>query len=59
MTGTPLPVDLVCLHERSDHYSLQCTRPMQLPELNRLITQFYKENGEYMTKDDFIDRFDF
>jgi hypothetical protein len=56
--GTPLPPRLVCLHEHSDHHSLQCSEPMSLSELNRLLTKFCKEKGEFMTKDDFIRRYE-
>ena len=57
--GTVLPPDLVCLHEYKDHHSLQCSRPMPLATLNKLLTRFCKEHGEYMTKNEFIDRYDF
>lgn len=32
--GTRLPPDLTILHEHSDHFSLQCTRPMALNGLS-------------------------
>lgn len=28
--GTTLPPTLTVLHEHSDHFSMQCTRPMEL-----------------------------
>ncbi|PBK87323.1 hypothetical protein ARMGADRAFT_1066132 [Armillaria gallica] len=32
--GTKLPSDLVCLHEHTDHHSIQCAVPMTLRELD-------------------------
>ena len=58
-TGTVLPADLICLHEYKDHYSLQCTRPMPLPELNRLLTKLVQEQAECMTTDEFLDQYEF
>jgi len=57
--GTPLPPELVLLHEHSDHHSLQCTSPMKLDELNKLLTKFHKTHGEKMTKAEFVERFPF
>lgn len=57
--GTALPQDLTLLHEHSDHHSLQCTRPMKLEELNKLVTDFCVKHGEKLTKQQFVDRFPF
>lgn len=40
--GTPLPPTLQILHEHSDHYSMQCTKPMTLDELNEELTKFFE-----------------
>jgi len=37
---TPVPEELVLLHEHTDHYSLQAARPMPLEELNKRLTAF-------------------
>ena len=55
--GTKLPEDLVLLHEHSDHYSLQCTKPMKLSDLNKKLTQFCSEKGEKMSQAEFCERF--
>lgn len=57
--GTPLPEDLVLLHEHTDHHSLQCKRPMKLEELNKIITDFCQQKGEKMTKKEFVERYPF
>ncbi|GJN87387.1 hypothetical protein Rhopal_000336-T1 [Rhodotorula paludigena] len=57
--GTPIPPSLVLYHEHSDHYSLQTTEPVKLPELNRRITAFLDRNGEKMTKEEWADRYPF
>ena len=57
--GTPLPPDLVLLHEHTDHHSIQCTRPMKLAELNDMLTKFCKTHGEKMTKQEFVERYPF
>ncbi|KAF9347040.1 hypothetical protein BGX26_001445 [Mortierella sp. AD094] len=57
--GTELPDGLVMLHEHSDHYSLQCTRPMPLDKLNSILTTFFKEKCECFTLQEFFDEFPF
>lgn len=57
--GTPLPEDLVILHEHTDHHSIQCTRPMTLEELNKAVTKFCKDHGEKMTKEEFVEKYPF
>ncbi|OJT11714.1 hypothetical protein TRAPUB_11776 [Trametes pubescens] len=51
--GTPLPDTLQILHEHSDHYSLQCTKPMTLDELNAECTKFINEHGRTLDKEQF------
>ncbi|KAI0323967.1 hypothetical protein GY45DRAFT_487068 [Cubamyces sp. BRFM 1775] len=51
--GTPLPETLQILHEHSDHYSLQCTKPMTLDELNAECTKFINEHGRTLDKEQF------
>ncbi|KAJ7334241.1 hypothetical protein DFH08DRAFT_880601 [Mycena albidolilacea] len=50
---TPLPPTLTILHEHSDHYSLQCTEPMTLDELNAELTRFISANSKTMDKEQF------
>jgi hypothetical protein len=38
--GTPLPPELVLLHEHSDHYALQPAQRMTLVELNDSLSKF-------------------
>jgi hypothetical protein len=38
--GTTLPDGLVVFHEHSNHYSLQTTVPIPLPDLNDKMTDF-------------------
>lgn len=38
--GIDLPDGLVLYHEHSDHYSLQTSEDISLPDLNRKLTQF-------------------
>jgi hypothetical protein len=57
--GTPLPPELVLLHEHTDHHSIQCTQPMKLSELNERITKFCKANGVKMSKAEFVERYPF
>ena len=38
--GTPLPPELVLLHEHSDHYALQPAQRMALVELNASLSKF-------------------
>lgn len=40
--GTATPDGLVLLYEHTDHYSLQVSRPMPLPEFNERLTEFLK-----------------
>ncbi|KAH9931962.1 uncharacterized protein B0H18DRAFT_988909 [Fomitopsis serialis] len=51
--GTPLPDSLTILHEHSDHYSLQCTKPMPLNELNAELTKFINQHGRTLDKEQF------
>ncbi|KAK0463147.1 uncharacterized protein EV420DRAFT_1158643 [Desarmillaria tabescens] len=57
--GTKLPSDLVCLHEHTDHHSIQCAVPMTLRELNAKVTEFCHKYGEAMTKEEFVERYPF
>ncbi|KAG0151643.1 hypothetical protein CROQUDRAFT_36532 [Cronartium quercuum f. sp. fusiforme G11] len=51
--GTPIPQTLTLLHEHSDHFSLQCTKPLTLPELNNEITEFLEKHAHTITKEEF------
>ena len=52
-TGLVLPEGLVILHEHSDHYSLQTTMPISLPELNAKMTTFLT-SLQSCTKEQFL-----
>jgi hypothetical protein len=43
--GTPLPPELVLLHEHSDHYSVQPAVAMAAADLNNLLTGFLSQPG--------------
>ena len=56
--GTPLEgEDLQLLHEHSDHYSLQCSKPMTLSALNHRMTEFMQKHAEQLTRQNFVDRY--
>jgi hypothetical protein len=46
--GTPIPDELVLLHEHTDNYSLQPAAPMTLDELNAGLTRFLAQPGVVM-----------
>eukprot|EP00056_Hartaetosiga_gracilis_P014547 m.240827 g.240827 ORF g.240827 m.240827 type:complete len:154 (-) comp16133_c0_seq1:203-664(-) len=41
--GLLLPEELVLIHEHTDHYSLQTTKPIPLPDFNNLLMDFLSE----------------
>lgn len=53
--GMELPKQLVVLHERDDHYSMQTTEPVPLETLNDRITEFLK-TLPCQTKEQFIEQ---
>ncbi|KAJ3036274.1 hypothetical protein HDV00_002930 [Rhizophlyctis rosea] len=55
--GTPLPPELVLIEEGPSQFSIQCTEPMPLRELNERITTFLRKNGEMMKKAEFLEKF--
>ncbi|KAJ7639084.1 hypothetical protein FB45DRAFT_741323 [Roridomyces roridus] len=55
--GTRLPSLLTILHEHTDHYALQCTRPMSLDELNWELIDFMHENGRQMNQSQLEEEF--
>ncbi|KAF8881158.1 hypothetical protein CPB84DRAFT_1792036 [Gymnopilus junonius] len=57
--GVRLPPSLTILHEHSDHYSLQCTRPMTLEELNQECTDFINAYSKTMDKEQFDKEYPF
>ncbi|KAI2611995.1 hypothetical protein GGR54DRAFT_338782 [Hypoxylon sp. NC1633] len=52
--GTTLPDDLLLVHERSDHYSLQPARTMTLDELNTTMTRFFITNARVFTREQWL-----
>ncbi|KAJ7696699.1 hypothetical protein B0H17DRAFT_1168043 [Mycena rosella] len=57
--GTILPETLTLLHEHSDHFSLQCTRPMALDELNEELTKFVTTHARVLNKEEFDEEYPF
>ncbi|KDR80316.1 hypothetical protein GALMADRAFT_242683 [Galerina marginata CBS 339.88] len=57
--GTPLPPTLAILHEHSDHFSMQCTQPMTMDELNNELTEFITDNARTMDKEQFDQEYPF
>ncbi|KAF4511175.1 hypothetical protein G6O67_002995 [Ophiocordyceps sinensis] len=55
--GTPLPEDLVLVHERSDHYSLQPSKVMTLQGLDSAITNFLWHKATMYTREQWIDKY--
>ncbi|KAH8092570.1 hypothetical protein BXZ70DRAFT_1010661 [Cristinia sonorae] len=56
---TPIPPTLTLLHEHSDHFSLQCTEPMTLDQLNDELTKFITEHARTLNKDQFVEEYPF
>jgi len=54
--GVPLPDGLVLLHEHSDHYSLQPSRPMKPDDFIALVKTFVKP-FRVLTANDYADEF--
>ncbi|KAJ7141297.1 hypothetical protein C8R44DRAFT_693103 [Mycena epipterygia] len=57
--GTVLPETLTVLHEHSDHFSLQCTKPMALDDLNEELTKFINANARTLNKEEFDEEYPF
>ncbi|KAG9252686.1 uncharacterized protein F5Z01DRAFT_222684 [Emericellopsis atlantica] len=55
--GTALPDDLLLVHERSDHYSLQPAVSMTITELNGKITRFLTANSRVFTREQWIETY--
>lgn len=53
LPGTPLPDNLLLLHEHTDHYSLQVREPMTFDEYNHALTEFLKTLPS-QTKEQFL-----
>ncbi|KAI1078583.1 hypothetical protein F5B20DRAFT_547651 [Whalleya microplaca] len=52
--GTELPEDLLLVHERSDHYSLQPARSMTIDDLNGKISLFMAEHARVFNRDQWM-----
>ena len=52
--GLKLPEGLVVLHEHSDHWSMQTTRPVPLPQLNAEMTKLLAGTVS-VTKEQFLE----
>ncbi|KAI0416977.1 hypothetical protein F5X98DRAFT_375358 [Xylaria grammica] len=55
--GTQLPDDLLLVHERTDHYSLQPGVPMSVDDLNRRITDFMWTTARAYTRKQWLEEF--
>lgn len=49
--GTPIPPELVLLHERGDHYSMQPAKVMPAAELNSRLTAWLASPGVRVFRD--------
>ena len=54
--GLKLPTELILLHERGDHYSLQTAISCPIEDLNKRMTELLKPL-ERMTKEDYFKRY--
>ncbi|KAI0972089.1 hypothetical protein F4678DRAFT_68024 [Xylaria arbuscula] len=54
---TQLPEDLLLVHERSDHYSLQPGVSMSTEELNSKITEFMWKSARMYTREQWLEAF--
>ncbi|KAJ6583881.1 hypothetical protein DFH09DRAFT_263171 [Mycena vulgaris] len=57
--GTVLPQTLTVLHEHSDHFSIQCTKPMALDDLNEELTKFINAHARVLNKEQFDEEYPF
>ncbi|KAK2773961.1 hypothetical protein FQN52_005569 [Onygenales sp. PD_12] len=55
--GTPLPDDLILVHEFRDHYSLQARKEMTVEDLNFTITQFLESEATCFEKNEWLRRY--
>lgn len=55
--GTQLPPELVALHEHTDHWSIQCTKPMTLYKLNGFVSRLCQNKGTTYTKEQFLEQY--
>ena len=55
LQGTILPDDLVVIHEHTDHYSMQTTVPVSLPDLNAKMTELLSK-CMCVTREEFLAR---
>ncbi|KAI1307407.1 hypothetical protein F5Y03DRAFT_119108 [Xylaria venustula] len=55
--GTQLPDDLLLVHERTDHYSLQPAAPMSVDDLNSKITNFMWKVARVYSREHWLDAF--
>ncbi|PMD61573.1 uncharacterized protein K444DRAFT_587759 [Hyaloscypha bicolor E] len=51
---TPLPEELILVHEHTDHYSMQPAIEMSLEDLNQQVTQFLQTNGTLYTTEHWL-----
>ncbi|KID84206.1 hypothetical protein MAJ_11275, partial [Metarhizium majus ARSEF 297] len=56
--GTALPDDLILVHEKYDHYSLQPAVEMSLTELNKNITEFLEGHATSYSRDQWLEAFE-
>ncbi|KAI0427788.1 hypothetical protein F5Y09DRAFT_22533 [Xylaria sp. FL1042] len=55
--GTPLPPDLILVHEHTDHYSLQAAKQMPLDDLNKKIDAFVRAHSKVYTREQWLATF--
>ncbi|KAF7621565.1 hypothetical protein F9C07_10581 [Aspergillus flavus] len=52
--GTKLPDDLLLVHEKGDHFSLQPAKEMTVEEFNTRVNTFFKEKAKLMTREEWL-----
>ncbi|KAH8657491.1 hypothetical protein BGZ60DRAFT_567247 [Tricladium varicosporioides] len=51
---TPLPEELILVHEHTDHYSMQPAIKMSLHDLNQRITKFLQRSGTLYSVEEWL-----
>eukprot|EP01129_Flabellula_baltica_P014886 TRINITY_DN7278_c0_g1_i1.p1 TRINITY_DN7278_c0_g1~~TRINITY_DN7278_c0_g1_i1.p1 ORF type:complete len:179 (+),score=35.26 TRINITY_DN7278_c0_g1_i1:122-658(+) len=54
--GTPIPEGLVLIHEHTDHFAMQTTKPVSIDEFNKKLTEFMAPYP-IMDKNEFLDNY--
>lgn len=55
--GTRLPNDLILVHERADHWSLQPAEEMHIDDLNQSISNFLSSSGSILSVKEWLQKY--